>query len=136
MNIYNFNDLTFKNSTIYQEFINENPATGYLKIRASAASSAIPIEGMKINVNTVFEDNKIIFFEGVTDSSGMIEKLTLPAPTLNPNDLIAPKSTIYNIDTEYNGNKNSYTARMYEWLCVMQNINVIPNVSERNLYGS
>lgn len=136
MNIYNFNDLTFKNSTIYQEFINENPATGYLKIRASAASSAIPIEGMKVNINTIFEDSRIVFFEGITDSSGMIEKLTLPAPTLNSNDLIAPKSTIYNIDTEYNGNKNSYTARMYEGLCVMQNINVIPSVSERDLYGS
>lgn len=136
MNTYNFLDNSFKNSTIYQEFLEENPANGYLKIRASAASSAIPIEGMKINVNTVFEDNKIIFFEGVTDASGMIDKLTLPAPRLNTNDLVAPKSIIYNIDTEYNGNKNSYTARMYEGLCVMQNINVVPNVSERNLYGS
>ncbi len=136
MNTYNFLDNSFKNSTIYQEFLEQNPANGYLKIRANAASSAIPIEGLKVVINTIFEDNKIVFFEGVTDASGMIEKLTLPAPRLNTNDLVAPKSIIYNIDTEYNGVNKRYSAKMYEGLCVMQNINIIPSVPDRSSYGS
>ena len=50
MNTYNVNDENFINSTLYQNFIRQNPEAGYLKIRAYAASSAIPIEGLKVDI--------------------------------------------------------------------------------------
>ena len=88
MNTYNFNDASFKNTSSYQNFISANPSEGYLKVRASAASQALPISGLKIVVSKIIDGNKVIFFEGTTDSSGVIEKITLPAPKLNTDNFL------------------------------------------------
>jgi hypothetical protein len=75
MNTYNINDVSFKNSEVYKSFINDYPVNGYLKIRAYSASGAIPVRGLKIVVSTNYQDNKIIFYDGITDTSGIIEIL-------------------------------------------------------------
>ena len=49
MNTYNINDDSYANSQAYQEFLKDNPDEGYLKIRAFAASQAIPISGVNID---------------------------------------------------------------------------------------
>ena len=55
MNTYNFNDASFKNTSSYQNFISANPSEGYLKVRASAASQALPISGLKIVVSKIID---------------------------------------------------------------------------------
>ena len=98
MNIYNINDQEFKNSSIYQDFIKDNPTSGYLKIRAYAASEALPISNMQVEISKTIGDNKIIFFSGITDNSGMIERVTLPTPRLDVSDLNIPNNIEYDID--------------------------------------
>ena len=61
MNTYNINDENFKNTEAYRSFMNDNPANGYLKIRAYSASGAVPIVGMKVIVSTIYDNNVIIF---------------------------------------------------------------------------
>ena len=80
MNIYNINDENFKNTEAYRSFMNDNPVNGYLKIRAYGASGAIPISNLKIVVSKIINNTKIIFFEGTTNESGIIDKITLPTP--------------------------------------------------------
>ena len=128
MNTYYFNDESFKNTETYQNFINENPKEGYLKIRAYAANSAIPIPNLQITIFKIIDDNKVKFYEGYTDSSGVIEKIVLPAPELNLNNMIKPSNTIYSIDATYipDNITQRYTARMYEGVCVVQDINIVP----------
>ena len=53
MNTYNYIDESFTNTKSYQDFIKENPTEGYLKIRAYAASQAIPISGLNIIVSKI-----------------------------------------------------------------------------------
>ena len=77
MNTYYFNDDTFKTTDLYKKYLVNNPATGYLKIRASSASEAIPISNLKIVVSKKIDTSKIIFYEGVTNESGIIEKIIL-----------------------------------------------------------
>ena len=72
MNTYYFNDSNFKELDIYKNFIKENSGNAYLDIRTSAASEAIPISGVKIIISKIIDNNKIIFYEGLTDSSGML----------------------------------------------------------------
>lgn len=131
MNTYNFNDASFKNTSSYQNFISANPSEGYLKVRASAASQALPISGLKIVVSKIIDGNKVIFFEGTTDSSGVIEKITLPAPKLNTDNLAAPSSTTYDINATYQpDNLNDiYRVNIYENIYVVQTINVVPTLS-------
>lgn len=130
MNIYNVSDLEFKNSNIYQDFLKNNPTNGYLKIRAYKASEALPVVGLKVEISKTIEDNKIIFYSGVTDNSGMIERVTLPTPRLDVSDLNVPNNIEYDIKTSYEGVDRVYKVVMFEGVCVVQTINVNPNAGE------
>ena len=129
MNTYNIEDETFKNSEIYKSFINDYPMIGYLKIRAYSASQAIPVRGLKIEVSTNYENNKIIFFDGATDKSGIIEKITLPAPKLDDYNENIPNKIVYDIKATYPPNlvDLNYKVNMYEDIFVIQNINIVPS---------
>lgn len=128
MNTYNINDVGFKNSEVYNSFMNDNPANGYLKIRAYSASGAIPVRGLKIVVSTNYRDNKIIFYDGITDTSGVIEKITLPAPKLDVGNENVPNKIVYDISATYPPNllNLNYQVNIYEDVFVIQNINVVP----------
>ena len=125
---YNIKDDNFLDSELYQDFIAANPARGSLRIRAYAASQAIPISGVQIVISTIYDNNKIIFFEGQTDESGLIERIILPAPKLNLDNLEAPNKTTYEIVATYipDNIRSVYSVNMYENVCVVQNINVVP----------
>ena len=129
MNTYNINDEEYKKNESYQEFMKNNPSQGYLKIRAYAASGAIPIEGLKVVVSTTIDNDKVIFFEGYTNESGVIEKITLPAPKLNVSNLTIPITTVYDVAATYvPDNLNLlYKVNMYENIYVVQNINIVPS---------
>ena len=133
MNTYYY-DKEFMKTSLYQEFIQNNQGSGNLKIRAYAAREALPLEGLHIVVSTKYLDNTIIFFDGYTDSSGMIEKLILPAPVLNQDNLIIPLSTIYEIkaDDIMNSIDQKFSVSMYDGVCVVQNINFIPESGVEN----
>ena len=130
MNTYNFNDENFKNTDIYKNFITSNPRVGYLKIRAYGASQALPISNLKIVVSKNIGNNNIIFFEGNTNSSGVIERITLPAPIQNNDDLTVPSSTTYDITATYQGEptNNIYRVNMYENIYVIQTISIVPDL--------
>lgn len=133
MNTYNINDVNFINSEAYQNFIKNNPGYGNLRIRAYAASQAIPISGLKIVVSTTIGNDNVIFFEGYTNESGIIEKIPLPAPRLQTSNLDAPNTTTYYITATYiPDNLNIfYKVNMYENVCVVQNINIVPDMTSQ-----
>ena len=128
MNTYNINDQNFINSETYQNFLRNNPSRGYLNIRAYAASQAVPISGLRIVVSTNIDNNKVVFFEGSTNSSWIIGGIALPAPRLDPNNLDAPNKTSYDIQATYipDNITQIYKVNMYENVSVIQNINIVP----------
>ena len=131
MNTYNIDNEEFLNSDIYKRFLDANKGSGNLGIRAYAASGAVPISGMEIIVSTIFENNRIIFFSGVTDSSGVIEKITLPAPISDENNLEAPTRRVYQLEATLVKDNISdvYDVNIYDGICTMQNIKVTPNMN-------
>ena len=137
MNIFNINDINFVNSNLYQSFISKNPKVGFLKIRAYTASEAVPIIGLNVVVSKIIDNNKIIFYEGKTNESGVIEKIVLPAPTLSLDDLNTPTGTTYDISATYDGIESKYLVNIYEDVYVVQTINVIPKMNrldDNNVY--
>lgn len=131
MNTYNYNDENFKNTETYKNFIVSNNGEGYLKIRAYAASGALPISDLKIVVSKNIDNSNVIFYEGKTNSSGIIEKIVLPAPKQNTNDLVIPSSITYDIKATYekDNTTNSYQINIYDNIYVVQTINIVPTMS-------
>lgn len=126
---YNVDDKDFLNSELYKSFINSNPGVGFLKIRAYAASQAVPISGLSVVISKDIGGNKVIFFEGVTNDSGVIERISLPVPKMSSDNLIAPIVSTYDINTTYDGENKLYKVNVYDDIYVVQNINVTPNIS-------
>ena len=124
----------FKNKKEYINFINKNKGSGNLIIRAYAANEAIPISNVKIVVSLVIDNSNVVFFSGITDASGMIPKITLPAPIYNDDNLVEPLYTVYDITAIYNGNEYTYKVNLYDDICVLQTINIVPDVMERKFY--
>ena len=131
MNTYNFNDESFKNTDLYKQYINDNPNKGYLKIRAYSASQALPVSNLKIVVSKTIDNNTIIFYEGNTNSSGIVEKIVLPAPKGNTSDLTVPNSTTYDIKATYEPDNTTsiYKINIYDNIYVVQTINIVPTMN-------
>ena len=128
MDFRDFNDPNFINTNAYKNFIDKNKSVGYLNIRAYAANAAIPISGLNITISKVINNEKVIFFEGATDSSGIINRITLPTPILSKNDLKIPESEEYDIMAVYENQSLYFKVLMYSNIVVNQNINIVPNM--------
>lgn len=115
----------FMKTNEYVEFIKKNPGVGNLKIRAYAASEALPVSGLNIVISSIISDTKVIFFIGKTDASGMISDIKLPAPSLIDN-LEIPNTIKYDIEASIGNKKSNFSVNMYDGICVVQNINFIP----------
>ena len=130
MNTYNVNDVNFRSSELFRSFMEKYPALGYLRIRAYSANEAIPLVGLKVIVSIKYEGNTIIFFEGQTNESGVIESIRLPAPDINPDNLDIPHYLTYDLEVEkeeMNIDK-FYKANIYDGIQTVQNINATPQV--------
>ena len=87
---------------------------------------------MKITIKTSFNNETIVFYEGETDQSGVIDRIKLPAPKIILDNLVVPDELSYEIIADYLPEKFSskYVVSMYEGICVVQNINVPPRTLE------
>lgn len=129
MNYISFEE--FKRLNEYQQFILDNPDVGYLKVQAFTAYGAIPIENVKVIVSKDIGNYRVIFFEGNTDSSGIISDIMLPAPETITDPNATPAYTIYNmtaIHSEYEAIKN-YSIGMFGDVRVLQYVKMMPQIS-------
>lgn len=130
MNTANINDQNFLKSDLYKNYLKENSGTGLLKIRAYAASQAVPIQGLNVIVSRNIENTKVIFFEGATNASGVIDNIILPAPVLDEDNLIVPNKATYEVEAIYKPDNFDlfYKVNIYENFPVVQNINIVPTL--------
>lgn len=129
MNNISFED--FKKTESYQKFSDNNKGSGNLNIRAYTANEAIPISNLEVIVSLIVDNYNVIFFRGKTDDSGMIPRITLPAPIYNPDNLVAPLFTTYDVLSKYNDKEYKYKVNLYDDICVVQTINIVPEIMER-----
>ena len=89
-----------KNIAQKEIFMSPQTKSGYLIVRASTASGAIPVEGVTVIVQGKDEENSNVFLTLTTNSDGLTEKVTLPtvssSTSLSPSENVKPYS-LYNI---------------------------------------
>lgn len=126
----------FKKTSDYQEFMLENPRMGTLKVQVGMGSSAIPVVGAEILVTKDIGNNKVLFFKGTTNSSGMVDNIMLPSPSseYDSKKFEIPKHTDYILSVI---DKNSDTIKEFSIASLgdvkaIQNVNIIPNGGSNN----
>lgn len=65
----------------YTRFLSANSSEGALKIQAARSNPRLPVSGVVVTITKNFDGDNRIFFEGKTDSGGIIDSILLPAPT-------------------------------------------------------
>ncbi len=122
----------FKKSESYQKFIEENPSTGNLKVEVFTAYKAIPIPDTRILVTKDIDGQKVLFFSGLTDSSGMISDIELPSPEENTNFKPGDDAeyAIYDVTAIHEGYERikKYDVAIFGNTGVIQYIKMIPEI--------
>lgn len=129
MNILTFEE--FKKTSEYEKFNDENPAVGSLKVQAFTAYGAMPIPGAEVTISKDIGENRIVFFRGVTDSSGIIDHIELPAPPQSSSgSLEAPLYTLYDLTAIHVGYESikQYSVGMFGGIKVIQYVKMTPEV--------
>lgn len=130
MTLISFED--FKKLDEYKKFANENPDIGYLKVEAFTAYGAIPVPNTQILITKDIGDYKVIFFQGYTDSSGMISNIELPAPValLTSTTEAIPEYTIYDLTAIHEGYEalKRYSIGMFGGVSIIQYVKMTPEV--------
>lgn len=121
----------FREMPEYQAFIRENPDVGILKVQAFTAYNSIPIPDTEIMLAKDIGEYRIVFFRGVTDSSGIIENIELPAPQKSSSSSIeAPLYTVYNLTAIHTGYESikQYSIGMFGGIKVIQYVKMTPEI--------
>ncbi len=116
---------------IYQEFLKENPENGILKVQVFMANQAIPIANVNILIEKEISNETLYFFNGMTNESGIIEAISLPAPKIEDNDI--PKYVSYQLIVKhpnYQG-PTTYTIPIYSGQKMLQYV-VLKPLSKEN----
>lgn len=123
----------FSKTSEYQDFYKENPSTGRLKVEVFTAYQAIPVANTEILVTKDIGDKRVIFFNGLTNSSGMISNIELPAPLEDKN--FKPGSDAhyanYDVTAIHEGFEKikKYDIAIFGNTGIIQYIKMIPEIS-------
>lgn len=117
-------------SETYQNFLSKNKQFGYLKVQAFAARQAVPVSGVSVVISKIFSDGTHVFFEGITDESGIVDNIELPAPekalSEQPSDILSYAN--YDFYSSFEGYKteNAKTIQIFQGVKTIQPVQVIP----------
>ena len=106
----------------------EQNSNGFLIVKVSSASGAIPIENASVIVQGKDQDNQNILLSFLTNSDGLTPKITLPAPSKELSEAPAPSSrpySTYNIEVF----KDGYYPQHYNGVPIFQNVTAIQNAN-------
>ena len=128
MNVINFEQ--FKNTEDYSKFISSNQGLGSLKVQVFTAYGAFPISDTEVVITKDFGDNRVVFFRGKTDSSGIIDNIDLPAPLGVDGSIEAPLYTLYDLTAVHIGYESfkQYSIGMFGGIKVIQYIKMMPEI--------
>lgn len=114
------------NSEKYGDYLKDNPGSGLLRIQVFTANQAFPLQDVEIKVYKEIDGKRVVFYSGVTDSSGIIDNINLPTKEVKKEVESAAdiKSTDYVIEARYpktNVNQE-YVVSIYDDLKIIQPI--------------
>ena len=104
----------------------ESTSNGFLIVKVSTASGAIPIENAVVIIQGKDENNQDILLSLLTDRDGLTPRVMLPAPNRELSESPFPPSkpySVYNLDVF----KEGYYPQHYNGVPIFQNITAVQN---------
>ncbi|MBR2387728.1 MAG: hypothetical protein IKB02_03060 [Clostridia bacterium] len=105
---------------------------GYLVVRVSTASGAIPLSGARVTVRGEDEENKDFFKSVYSGASGLTEKIPLPAPLRSLSESPSTNGerpyALYSIDVFSEGYVDLFLVKVpiFDTITSIQGANMIP----------
>ena len=118
-----FDSSEFKNTTTYKNFMNINNGKGILKVEASTASDAYPIKDVEITISKKLDGKNIIFYNGITNDSGIIDGIVLPTRKMTDN--VEDVSDIFFTTYDLVANSKKYNLKKVYDVSIFDNVKVI-----------
>ena len=112
--------------------VNKMSGEGYLVVRVSTASGAIPLPGAQISVRGGEEENKDFYRSVYSGASGLTEKIALPAPmrelSESPSEGGQRPYSLYSIDVFSEGYVDLFLVKVpiFDTITSIQGANMIP----------
>lgn len=109
-------------------FLEDTPQAGVLKVSATTGRGLVPIEDARVYITKMLDGDRVIFFKGLTDESGAVNDIVLPAP---PRTISLDKSggvpySTYDIKIEHPLYESMYiyNVPIFEGIKSIQNVNM------------
>ena len=105
---------------------------GYLVVRVSTASGAIPLSGAQVTVRGGEEENSDFYKSVYSGASGLTEKIALPAPARalseEPSQSVTKPYALYSIDVFSEGYFDLFFVKVpiFDTITSIQPANMIP----------
>jgi len=90
----------------YEVFQQTHPGRGSLRVQVSTARGTFPVSGAWVEVSRVFDGSRRVLYRGMTDNSGIVEKIvlpTLPASYSRQESTAADSGTVYQVSVYHPG---------------------------------
>ena len=71
----------FSDERDLSKLLEDDAQAGVLKVTATTGRGLVPIKDARVYVTKMLDGDRVIFFKGLTDESGAIEDIVLPAPS-------------------------------------------------------
>ncbi len=115
---------------VYQQFLKDNPSTGILKVQIFMAEQAIPIPNVNITIEKEVSKIELNFFEGITDESGIISNIILPAPDIKNID--EPEYVTYELIVKHPNylGPTTFQVPIYSGQKMIQYVTLVPKPKE------
>lgn len=110
---------------------NNYDSIGWISVNVRTGENASPVEGASVIITSMADGNLIFKATGITDESGQIKKMALPAPSVNLSldsaNLIKPYS-VYDISVYADGffRERSIDVPVFAGITSVQQFNMVP----------
>lgn len=110
---------------------NNYDSIGWISVNVRTAENASPVENASVIITSMNDGNLIFKATGITDESGQIKKIALPAPSaslsLDSENLIKPYS-VYDISVYADGffRERSVDVPVFAGITSVQQFNMVP----------
>lgn len=103
----NFDENPYIIQPLPDDYRNQYPETGYIRVKVSSSNQALPVKGAGITISKNIDSQNYVIHQETSDRSGLTRNLPLPAPddqsSMTPGGNGTPRFAVYDMLVQRDG---------------------------------